>query len=69
MGEGFLLLGTIPFLKCDSYKNLTNQSIPNLYLFATFTHFFSLPGLRLRQINAHNFCFHLAYVATAKLTY
>lgn len=45
---------------------MTNQSIPDLYHFATFAHF-SLPSIHYFKENAHDFCFHLAYVVTAKL--
>lgn len=46
--EGFVLLWTFPLLKCDWHKNFSNQSIPNLYPFATFAHF-SLPSIHLLQ--------------------
>lgn len=46
--EGLVLLWTFPLLKCDWHKNFSNQSIPNLYPFATFAHF-SLPSIHLLQ--------------------
>lgn len=66
--EGFVLLWTFPLLKCDWHKNFSNQSIPNLYPFATFAHFLCPAYIYFKE-NAHDFCFHLAFVATAKFTY
>lgn len=66
--EGLVLLWTFLYWNVTDTKTLQNRTSP-IYTPLQHSHIFSCPAYIYFKENAHDFCFHLAYVATAKLTY